>query len=168
MNEKDNVLDSKLLDIKDNMFGFAFSLTNSKEEAMELFQDTVLKVLDSRKKYTDKSNFTGWVFTIMRNIFINRYRQASRNIILPEYKDSDIPFYLPDYIIEDSSDIYTLDDINIVLKSFSKDYSVPLSMFITGYKYVEIAEFMNLPIGTVKSRIHIARCKLQKALEDYR
>lgn len=166
MNEKDNVLDSKLMDIKDNMFGFAFSLTNNKEEAMELFQDTVLKVLDSRKKYTDKSNFTGWVFTIMRNIFINRYRQASRNIILPEYKDSDIPFYLPDYIIEDSSDIYTLDDISLALQNFPEDHKVPLLMFISGYKYFEIAEFMNLPIGTVKSRIHYAKLKLKKVLEE--
>ncbi len=166
MNEKDNVLDSKLLDIKDNMFGFAFSLTNSKEEAMELFQDTVLKVLDSRKKYTDKSNFTGWVFTIMRNIFINRYRQAARNIILPEYKDSDIPFYLPDYIIEDSSYIYTLDDISLALQNFPEAHKVPLLMFISGYKYFEIAKFMNLPIGTVKSRIHYAKLKLKKVLEE--
>lgn len=168
MNEKDNVLDSKLLDIKDNMFGFAFSLTNSKEEAMELFQDTVLKVLDSRKKYTDKSNFTGWVFTIMRNIFINNYRRSLRNRVVLD--DDDNCYSLP-YInnaTDNSRDIHTLNDINIVLKSFSKDYSVPLSMFITGYKYVEIAECMNMPLGTVKSRIHIARCKLQKALEDYR
>lgn len=161
-------MDNKLLNIKDNMLGFAYSLTNNEEEAMDLFQDTALKVLDSRDKYIDKSNFAGWVFTIMRNIFINNYRRSLRNKVVLE--DDDNCYSLP-YInntTDNSCDIHTLNDINIVLKSFSKDYSVPLSMFIIGYKYVEIAECMNMPIGTVKSRIHIARCKLQKALEDYK
>ena len=168
MSVKEDLLDNKLLNIKDNMLGFAFSLTNNEEEAMDLFQDTALKVLDSRDKYIDKSNFAGWVFTIMRNIFINNYRGSLRNKVVLE--DDDNCYSLP-YInntTDNSCDIHTLNDINIVLKSFSKDYSVPLSMFIIGYKYVEIAECMNMPIGTVKSRIHIARCKLQKALEDYK
>lgn len=168
MSVKEDLLDNKLLNIKDNMLGFAFSLTNNEEEAMDLFQDTALKVLDSRDKYIDKSNFAGWVFTIMRNIFINNYRRSLRNKVVLE--DDDNCYSLP-YInntTDNSCDIHTLNDINIVLKSFSKDYSVPLSMFIIGYKYVEIAECMNMPIGTVKSRIHIARCKLQKALEDYK
>lgn len=161
-------MDNKLLNIKDNMLGFAYSLTNNEEEAMDLFQDTALKVLDSRDKYIDKSNFAGWVFTIMRNIFINNYRRSLRNKVVLE--DDDNCYSLP-YInntTDNSCDIHTLNDINVVLKSFSKDYSVPLSMFIIGYKYVEIAECMNMPLGTVKSRIHIARCKLQKALEDYK
>ena len=168
MSVKDDLLDNKLLNIKDNMLGFAYSLTNNEEEAMDLFQDTALKVLDSRDKYIDKSNFAGWVFTIMRNIFINNYRRSLRNKVVLE--DDDNCYSLP-YInntTDNSCDIHTLNDINIVLKSFSKDYSVPLSMFIIGYKYVEIAECMNMPLGTVKSRIHIARCKLQKALEDYK
>ncbi|MBO8438896.1 MAG: RNA polymerase sigma factor [Bacteroidetes bacterium] len=168
MSVKEDLLDNKLLNIKDNMLGFAYSLTNNEEEAMDLFQDTALKVLDSRDKYIDKSNFAGWVFTIMRNIFINNYRRSLRNKVVLE--DDDNCYSLP-YInntTDNSCDIHTLNDINIVLKSFSKDYSVPLSMFIIGYKYVEIAECMNMPIGTVKSRIHIARCKLQKALEDYK
>ena len=168
MSVKEDLLDNKLLNIKDNMLGFAYSLTNNEEEAMDPFQDTALKVLDSRDKYIDKSNFAGWVFTIMRNIFINNYRRSLRNKVVLE--DDDNCYSLP-YInntTDNSCDIHTLNDINIVLKSFSKDYSVPLSMFIIGYKYVEIAECMNMPIGTVKSRIHIARCKLQKALEDYK
>ena len=168
MSVKEDLLDNKLLNIKDNMLGFAYSLTNNEEEAMDLFQDTALKVLDSRDKYIDKSNFAGWVFTIMRNIFINNYRRSLRNKVVLE--DDDNCYSLP-YInntTDNSCDIHTLNDINIVLKSFSKDYSVPLSMFIIGYKYVEIAECMNMPLGTVKSRIHIARCKLQKALEYYK
>ena len=168
MSVKEDLLDNKLLNIKDNMLGFAYSLTNNEEEAMDLFQDTALKVLDSRDKYIDKSNFAGWVFTIMRNIFINNYRRSLRNKVVLE--DDDNCYSLP-YInntTDNSCDIHTLNDINIVLKSFSKDYSVPLSMFIIGYKYLEIAECMNMPLGTVKSRIHIARCKLQKALEDYK
>lgn len=168
MGTHDDLLDNKLLNIKDNMLGFAFSLTNNVEEAMDLFQDTALKVLDSRYKYEDKSNFIGWVFTIMRNIFINKYRRSLRNRVILDDPDNNLFLSFPGYTVDNSSDIHTLNDINVILKSFSKDYSLPLLMFMIGYKYTEIAKRMNMPLGTVKSRIHFARNKLQKALEDYK
>lgn len=168
MSQHDDLLDKNLLNIKDNMLGFAYSLTNNEEEAMDLFQDTVLKVLDSRDKYVDKSNFMGWVFTIMRNIFINKYRRSLRNRVILDDPENHSILSLPNCTIDNSTEIHTLNDIILVLKSFSKDYSIPLSMFIAGYKYIEIAKCMNMPLGTVKSRIHFARNKLQKALEDYK
>ncbi len=68
----------KLTSLQANMLNFAYMLTSDREDAADLMQDTMLKVLDNADKFTDNSNFKGWVFTIMRNIFINNYRKAAR------------------------------------------------------------------------------------------
>ena len=69
----------RLLDLQDNLLNFAYMLTSNREEAKDLLQDTTLKALDNEDKYIDNVNFKGWVFTIMRNIFINNYRRVVRN-----------------------------------------------------------------------------------------
>ncbi|MDE6369389.1 MAG: RNA polymerase sigma factor, partial [Muribaculaceae bacterium] len=69
---------AKLLEIQNNMLNFAYTLTSNRDDAYDLLQDTTLKVLDNEEKYVDNVNFKGWVFTIMRNLFINNYRKASR------------------------------------------------------------------------------------------
>lgn len=152
------------------MLGFAYSLTNNEDEAMELFQDTALKVLDSKDKYVDKDNFVGWVFTIMRNIFINRYRRASRNKVFLDNSDNCYILNIPDDCLDNCccDNNWTLNDICFILKSFDKNHRIPLSMFLFGYKYTEIAEFMNMPLGTVKSRIYFAKRKLQSILKEYK
>lgn len=72
-------LQKQLIDLQDNMLNFAFILTSNREEARDLLQDTTLKVLDNQDKFAEDTNFKGWVFTIMRNIFINNYRRIVRN-----------------------------------------------------------------------------------------
>ena len=69
---------SKLTALQSNMLNFAYMLTSNRDDAYDLLQDTMLKALDNQDKYVDNTNFKGWVFTIMRNIFINNYRRASR------------------------------------------------------------------------------------------
>ena len=70
---------TKLLDLQSNLLNFAYMLTNNRDDAYDLLQDTTLKVLDNEEKYVDNVNFKGWVFTIMRNIFINNYRKVVRS-----------------------------------------------------------------------------------------
>ena len=69
--KSDNNFHDKLIALQSNMSNFALSLTANKEDAEDLTQETMLKVLDNEEKYTENTNFKGWVFTIMRNIFIN-------------------------------------------------------------------------------------------------
>lgn len=69
----------RLLGLQGNLLNFAYQLTTSRETAQDLVQDTTLKVLDNESKYVDNVNFKGWVFTIMRNIFINNYRRQVRS-----------------------------------------------------------------------------------------
>lgn len=159
----------RLLGLQDNLLNFAYMLTSDREEAKDLLQDTTLKALDNEDKYVDNVNFKGWVFTIMRNIFINNYRRVVRNqTMIDTTEDSfhlnltqDSGFSAPDVNLSVKEILHAIDD-------FNDDYRVPFAMHIAGFKYHEIAEQMELPLGTVKSRIFFARQRLQRILKDYR
>ncbi len=160
---------SKLLEIQRNLLNFAYTLTSNRDDAYDLLQDTTLKVLDNEDKYIDNVNFKGWVFTIMRNLFINKYRREARSAVFVDHSDD---LYLLNFSQSSGSETpegsYSAHEIINLLSSFSDDLRVPFSMFLSGYKYAEIAKTMNLPLGTVKSRIFLARRKLQKSLRDFR
>ena len=68
----------RLVGLQSNLLNFAYQLTTNRQQAEDLLQDTTLKALDNQDKYVDNVNFKGWIFTIMRNIFINNYRQTVR------------------------------------------------------------------------------------------
>ena len=148
---------------------FALTLTANKDDAEDLLQDTALKVLDNREKFIDNVNFRGWVMTIMRNIFINNYHKVVKAQTLV---DQSIDLYNLDIENESGLDSpdgsYHIKEISKAIESLSKEVKAPLIMYLSGYKYNEIAQKMNLPLGTIKSRIFLARQRLQKRLKDYR
>ncbi|MBE6307016.1 MAG: RNA polymerase sigma factor [Bacteroidaceae bacterium] len=159
----------RLLDLQSNLLNFAYMLTSDREEAQDLLQDTTLKALDNEEKYIDNVNFKGWVFTIMRNIFINNYRRVVRSQTIVDQTEDLFHLNLPQESGFDTPDgSYTVKEIMKAINSFSEEYRVPFSMHIEGYKYHEIAEKMQLPLGTVKSRIFFARQRLQIILKDYK
>ena len=160
---------SKLLGLQSNLLNFAYLLTSNRDDAYDLLQDTTLKALDNRDKYAENSNFKGWVFTIMRNIFINNYRRTARAATMIDTTDNLYHLNLSqDSGLESPEDSYGASEIGAAIESFSDEYRIPFSMHVAGYKYNEIAEKMNLPLGTVKSRIFFARKKLQEQFADYR
>ena len=162
-------LRDKLVGLQGNLFNFACRLTANRDTAQDLVQDTTLKVLDNQSKYVDNVNFKGWVFTIMRNLFINNYRRGVRSATVVDTTDNLYHLNLSqDSGIESPEDSYGASEISDAIKSFSDEYRIPFSMHVAGYKYNEIAEKMNLPLGTVKSRIFFARKKLQERFSDYR
>ncbi|MBD5338088.1 MAG: RNA polymerase sigma factor [Bacteroides sp.] len=159
---------SRLLGLQSNLLNFAYQLTSNREAAQDLLQDTTLKALDNEDKYVDNVNFKGWIFTIMRNIFINNYRQNVRQATVVD-KTEDL-YHLN--ISQDSGlttpeGSYAVKEISKALNSFSEEYRVPFNMYVAGYKYHEIAEKLGLPLGTVKSRIFFARKRLRSELADY-
>jgi len=159
----------RLLDLQSNLLNFAYMLTSDREEAQDLLQDTTLKALDNEEKYIDNVNFKGWVFTIMRNIFINNYRRVVRSQTIVDQTEDLFHLNLTQESGFDTPDgSYTVKEIMKAINSFSEEYRVPFSMHIEGYKYHEIAEKMQLPLGTVKSRIFFARQRLQIILKDYK
>ncbi|MDE7385724.1 MAG: RNA polymerase sigma factor [Muribaculaceae bacterium] len=159
---------SKLLSLQSNLLNFAYMLTNNRDDAYDLLQDTTLKALDNEDKYVDNVNFKGWVFTIMRNIFINNYRKVVRSATIIDQTEDLYHLNLPqDSGLDTPEGSIAVSDITAAINAFSDDYRIPFSMHVAGYKYNEIAEKMGLPLGTVKSRIFFARQKLQETLADY-
>lgn len=159
----------RLLGLQSNLFNFAYQLTTSREAAQDLVQDTTLKVLDNETKYVDNVNFKGWVFTIMRNIFINNYRRQVRSATVVDTTEDLYHLNLSQESgLSTPEGSFAAKEISAAINEFSQDYKVPFTMYIAGYKYSEIAEKMNLPLGTVKSRIFFARKRLQVLLKDYR
>lgn len=160
---------SKLLGLQNNLLNFAYQLTSNRDAAMDLVQDTTLKVLDNEEKYVDNVNFKGWVLTIMRNIFINNYRRQVRSATIVDTTEDLYHLNLSQESGLDTPDgLYATKEITRAINEFTEEYRVPFTMYVEGYKYSEIAEHMHLPLGTVKSRIYFARKRLQSALKDYR
>ncbi len=160
---------TKLLDLQSNLLNFAYTLTANRDDAYDLLQDTTLKALDNEDKYVDNTNFKGWVFTIMRNIFINNYRKVVRSATVIDQTEDLYHLNLPqDSGYETPDGSIAANEITAAIDSFADEYRIPFSMHVAGYKYNEIAEQMNLPLGTIKSRIFFARQRLQEMLKDYR
>lgn len=165
----DNTFQEKLLSVQRNLLNFAYALTSNRDDAYDLLQDTTLKALDNKDKYVANTNFKGWVFTIMRNLFINKYRQNLRLSVVIDRSDDLYQLNVSqDSGLETPEGSVAVREISKVLAGFPPEFKVPFSMFLSGYKYSEIAEHMNLPLGTVKSRIFLARRRLQQILSDYR
>lgn len=159
----------RLLGLQGNLLNFAYQLTTNREEAHDLLQDTTLKALDNEEKYVDNVNFKGWIFTIMRNIFINNYRQTVRKAtVIDQTEDLYHLNISQESGLSTPEGSYAVKEISSVLDEFTDDYRIPFNMYVAGYKYNEIAEKMNLPLGTIKSRIFFARKRLRKRLQDYR
>ena len=160
---------SRLMSLQANLLNFAYMLTSNRDDAYDLLQDTTLKALDNREKYVDNTNFKGWVFTIMRNIFINNYRRVARSATVIDQTEDCYHLNLSqDSGLETPDGSYAVSEITAAIKEFPEKYRVPFSMHVQGYKYNEIAEEMDLPLGTIKSRIFFARQELQKRFADYR
>ena len=159
----------KLLSMQENMMNFALMLTANRDDAQDLMQDTTLKVLDNQEKFVDNINFKGWVLTVMRNIFINNYHKIVRTQTVV---DQGVDLYNLDVVNDsgfDSPDgAYQIKEITKAINSLNDELKIPFSMFLSGYKYNEIAEKLDVPLGTVKSRIFFARQELQKVLKDFR
>ena len=144
---------------------FAYNLTKNTEEAKDLFQETAYRAITNRDKFRPGTNFKAWLFTIMKNIFINNYRKKVKaNTIM----DSTANLF---YINSGSTTIANMGDSNIIMKELSTmidglddSIRIPFLMHYQGYKYQEIADHFELPIGTVKSRIFFARKELKELI----
>ena len=155
-----------LLAVQEELLRFAYKLTSDREEANDLLQETSLKALDNEDKYEPDTNFKGWMYTIMRNIFINNYRKIVREQTFVDQTDNHLS--MPqDSGFASTEGAYDLKEMHRIVNSLPRDYKVPFSMHVSGFKYREIAERLGLPLGTVKSRIFFTRQKLQEELKDF-
>lgn len=157
-----------ILGLKDNLRYFAYSLTSNHEDADDLIQDTFVKAITHKDKFDPATNLKAWIYTIMKNTFINKYRKASKvNTIIDNTKDL---YFLnnsnkSDTVSPDSK--YNHGELIKEVENLQDEHRIPFEMHFQGYKYKEIAEQLDLSIGTVKSRIFFGRKKLMAKLKDF-
>jgi len=158
----------QLTGLRDNLERFALSLTQNMEDAKDLMQETYLKALSYRSKFADNTNLKAWTFTIMKNTFINNYRRSVK--ANTTFDNTDDLYFLninKESPNETPESTYATTEIERAIADLDDDFRVPFLMHVEGYKYKEIADKLDLKIGTVKSRIFFTRKKLMEALKDY-
>lgn len=147
---------------------FALKLTRDMEGARDLTQDTILKAFMNKEKFQSGTNLRAWLYTIMKNIFINKYRRAMRSSVFndpteEQYFINSTPLTNRN---EGESELI-MEDIGKAMGDIRENLRTPFMMSYKGYKYDEIASMLNVPLGTVKVRIHNARKELMSRLKDY-
>jgi RNA polymerase sigma-70 factor (ECF subfamily) len=145
--------------------GHARRLTGTREEARDLVQDTVYKALRYRDKYSEETNFKGWVYTIMKNTFLN----AKKREALVRFRSVDATPSLFNSLHHSAETIVSETnrrDIELAIASLKDEIRIPFVMSVAGFQYDEIAEEMGIPVGTVKSRIFRARTLLSEILRE--
>jgi len=145
---------------------FAFNLTHSMEESEDLIQDTFYRAIANKDKFSEGTNIKAWLFTIMKNIFINNYRKNQKKNVITDTSDNQYLLNSTKKVEHNGSEVnFLAADIEKAMQEVSIDFTAPFMMYFNGFKYQEIAEQLNLPLGTVKSRIFFARKELQKKLK---
>lgn len=139
---------------------YAFGLTRDAENAKDLCQETMYKAFAYKDNYQPGTNIRAWLYTIMRNIFINDFRRNSRKTAI--YKQIQ---YQHNYVDNSSESSIRFKEIQEVLYNMPTVFKTSCILYLQGYKYQEIAYVLNEPLGTIKSRIHLAKKLMQKRLD---
>lgn len=147
---------------------FAATLTRDNEVAKDLLQETMYRALANKDKYNVGTNIKAWLYTIMRNIFINNYRRkAKQNTIFDNTSTDFLLNYNQATISNDAEGVLKMKDIQAAIHSLPHIFRNPFMLYFEGYKYHEIAEMLHEPLGTIKSRIHFARKLLKEQLTRF-
>jgi RNA polymerase sigma-70 factor, ECF subfamily len=158
---------NNLINLERGLVQFALSLTLKKTDAQDLVQETFLKALLYQERYVKNDNFKAWTYTIMRNTFINNYRRSFRIYNLKDHTGELVLNSLTQSAnVEDPESRYSVREMTECIEQLEDKHRLPLKMFINGYKYQEIADDLNLSLGTVKSRIFFSRKILQLQLNS--
>ncbi|MCI1751305.1 MAG: RNA polymerase sigma factor [Flavobacteriales bacterium] len=156
----------QLVGLRHQLYYFALSLTHDRETADDLLQESMLRALTYSDKFRDNTNFKAWVYTIMKNTFINAHRRNKRTDRVMDHVER---------VRERSSLVETpataestvrMSEIQGALGKLDNIFRTPFQLHHEGYKYHEIADQLAIPVGTVKSRIHQARHRLMGMLSD--
>jgi len=155
-----------LLSLRQQLYYFALSLTRDRDDAQDLLQESMLRALTYRDKFRDNTNFKAWLYTIMKNTFINDHRRGKRTDALMDRAEHEAEHVRRVETPATTESTMKMSEIDSSLKRLEGTFRMPFQMHHDGYKYQEIAEKLGIPIGTVKSRIHQARHRLMHMLSD--
>ena len=165
---KTNEFNLEVTQVSQPLKNFAMKLTHNPDDAFDLLQDTLLKAFNNRDKFQEGTNLKAWLYTMMKNIFINKYRRAVRSRIFSD--DTQTTYYLNSGTgtsRNDGEGSLVMKDISKAIDELAIKLREPFVLNYSGYKYDEIASLLHVPLGTVKIRIHHARKELMKKLSSY-
>ena len=146
---------------------FAITLTRDHESAKDLVQETMYRAIANREKYNAGTNIKAWLYTIMRNIFINNYRKKIKQNVIFDSTSNDLPDYNQSAISNLAESRLRLKELQTTIHYLPSVFKDPFLLYFDGYKYLEVAEILHEPIGTIKSRIHFARKLLKKKISRF-
>ncbi len=160
---------TKLSGLTTLLHSFAYNLTKNTEDAKDLYQETAYRALFNRDKFQPDTNFKAWMFTIMKNIFINNYRKKVKANTILDTTDNQYYLNSGSHATSNAAEGgIMLKELSAMVSSLDDSIRVPFTMHFEGFKYQEIADELQLPLGTVKSRIFFARKELkEKILSNY-
>ncbi len=157
-----------LINNADYLKPFAITLTRDTETAKDLLQETMYRALANREKYNSGTNVKAWLYTIMRNIFINDYRRRTKQNTIFDSSPND---FLLDHnqprIANTAESVLVMKDVQAAIHQLPQIFRDPFLLYFEGYKYNEIAGILSEPLGTIKSRIHFARKLLKQQLTRF-
>ena len=157
-----------LLSNADFLKPFAINLTRDSEAANDLYQETLYKALANKEKYNAGTNIKAWLFTIMRNIFINDYRRKAKQKTIFDNTPNDFLINQKQASISNAAESdLRIKEINKAIQQLPEIFKTPFLLYFDGYKYNEIAEVLIEPLGTIKSRIHFARKLLKEQISRF-
>lgn len=151
---------------KAKLFGFSMKLTRNQEDANDLMQETIYRAFKNLSSFKPNSNFKAWISMIMRNTFINKYRQDKRRLNLENNLDKERHIKLRASVQNEGESNRTVEELTGLINSLKEDLKIPFLLRHNGYKYEEIAEYLNKPLGTVKSQIFYAKKELKVMIQD--
>jgi RNA polymerase sigma-70 factor (ECF subfamily) len=153
---------SKFYQMSSILQSFAYNLTRNVEDARDLFQDTAFRAMSNRDKFRQGTNFKAWIFTIMKNIFINNYRKKIRANTVLDSTDNQFFINSSTAAAPNSAEMeMTLQELSKMIAALDDSIRIPFELHFEGFRYQEIAEQLDLPLGTIKSRIFFARKELK-------
>jgi RNA polymerase sigma factor (sigma-70 family) len=174
--EKHRVFEKEFMPHIDSMYNFAFRLTNDEDDANDLVQDTYLKAFRFINSFSQGTNAKAWLFRILKNSFINDFRKKSKEPAKVDYQDVETTYnseedaetnQTVDLRAETVQDLIG-DEIANALNSLPVDFrTVIILCDVEGFTYEEMAKILDIPIGTVRSRLHRARMLLKEKLKSY-
>jgi len=173
--QKQEVFDGEFMPHINSMYNFAYRLTFDEDDAKDLVQDTYLKAYRFIDSFQRGTNAKAWLFRILKNSFINDYRKKKKEPAKVDYQEVET-FYnsedvdrqiTPDLRVESLQDMMG-DEISNALNALDVDFrTVIILCDLEGFKYDEMAKILDIPIGTVRSRLHRARNLLKEKLSEY-
>ena len=158
----------QLMGMQSKLGFFAKSLTSDPEDAKDLLQETFFKALTNRDKFQGDKNLKAWVFTIMKNTFINNYRRNAKQKTIFDNTPEDYLINLKQSAVSNAAESsLRIKEIKTAVDRLPGIFKMPFLLYVDGYKYQEISDYLHEPLGTIKSRIHFARKLLKDQISRF-